>query len=217
MRNRLVVVSSVIGLLLGWATSVLAATVDVPTTEVFRVQSIQKRDGHGFHARLRQRGPNDAFLGDYRGVAYLKFSARHTGIGDNVDLRVFLFDSTNNAVSNESAEILSTDTSWTSYTIDLRPDSMWLNPICFALICDEPTLEGLLQSVFDIGLRHDPERAGAQVRSPLTSHTEVEFRDVVLRGVPEPEFDRVFLLVGGALLACRRRCRQGGRVCERCQ
>ena len=104
------------------------------------------------------------FLGDYleAGVVAVRFRARHSGIGDSLVLRAYLFDTFGDgvdwAISNGSVTIANTGTgtSWQTYTISLRASDMESG----AFVGPPPTVGEILSGVAQFGLRHDPNFTG---------------------------------------------------------
>lgn len=143
-----------------------------------------------------------AFTGDYAGqnAGRLEFRARHTGVGDDVDLRIYLFNGNfgqggDHAVSSSAVSIDSSTTNWALYSIPLGSADL-------SLI--QGSLAGLLGGVTQIGLRHDPGGEGATVVDPLTAPTDIFFDDIRLVQVPEPATS-ILLVLGVLSLAagCR--------------
>jgi len=137
------------------------------------------------------------FSGDFvaAGVTGVRFRARHSGTGDSVKLRVFLFDSFDDgdgmdfstsidwALSiNSSVEILNTDTTWQMYQISLLPADLQAG----AHLYDPPrrTVEDILSAVSQFGLRHDPSDAGPG--NPAHISAIVYFDDIELIGTVVP-------------------------------
>lgn len=144
-----------------------------------------------------------AFTGDYAGqnAGVLEFRARHTGVGDSVELRVFLFNGNfgqggDHAVSSTVASIANTSTAWELYSIPLAAPDLDLI---------QGSLNGLLSGVTQIGLRHDPGGEGATVLDPLNEPTDVFFDDIRLGRVPEPTTFGLLPSLGFLALARRRR------------
>jgi len=123
------------------------------------------------------------FLGDYlaAGVVAVRFRARHSGIGDSVVLRAFLFDTfddgtTDWAISDGSAMISNTGmgTTWQTYTISLRESNLESG----TSFGTPPTVTEILSGVALLGLRHDPNFTGPGV--PAWLYAAVYFDDIQL-------------------------------------
>jgi acetyltransferase-like isoleucine patch superfamily enzyme len=124
---------------------------------------------------------DNRFIGNYvePGVMALRFRARHTGSGDPLVLRVFLFNSEDGqgdgAFSNTSADIAITDTAWQTYTISLDPSNLETREFYGG----EPrTASEILEGVGKIGLRHDPTFSGPG--TPAWTDTPIYFDDIQL-------------------------------------
>jgi acetyltransferase-like isoleucine patch superfamily enzyme len=144
---------------------------------------IYDSNGRGFHF-LTWDGYATAdtrFLGNYveAHVMALRFKARHTGSGDSLTLRAFAFrydDGREDGVlSNTSAIIANTDTTWQTYTISLLPSD--LETIVFGGGVPR-TANEILAAVIQVGLRHDPTFSGPT--SPAWTDTAVYFDDIQL-------------------------------------
>ncbi|MDH3351583.1 MAG: hypothetical protein OEM60_01920 [Gammaproteobacteria bacterium] len=127
------------------------------------------------------------FLGNLleAGVVAVRFRARHSGIGDSIVLRAFLFDTFDDgvgadsvdwAISDGSATIANTGTgtTWQTYEISLRVSDMESG----AFVGTPPTVEEILSGVAQFGLRHDPNFTGPGVPAWLLA--AVYFDDIQL-------------------------------------
>jgi len=142
--------------------------------------------GRGFHL-FTWEGLDTAdynFLGDLLGVnlVAVRFRARHSGIGEDVSLRVYLFDGFEDGIenwglSNGAAAIASTDTTWQTYTISLLVEDMEYGD-SMGTPHSEADLRVVLSDVVQFGLRHDPENTGPGV--PAWVDSEVYFDDIQL-------------------------------------
>jgi len=137
----------------------------------------------GFHF-LTWKGYTTAdvsFLGDYveAGVIALRFQARHSGSGDPLVLRAYLFNSEDGrfdgALSNTAATIAVADTNWQTYNIPLIPSN--LETIEFEGGVPRTASE-ILEAIGQIGLRHDPTFSGPGTRA--WTDTTAYFDDIQL-------------------------------------
>lgn len=144
--------------------------------------------GVGDHARRYASGTNfhfftasnSIFLGDYTAanVVELEFDARHTGLTDSVDLRLYLFSGfpspgAPHARSVAPLSITTADTSWTTYTMPL---------LVSGLVAFNGTAADVLASVSQIGFRHDPNGEQAGTQTPLPTGAAIYFDNITLRG-----------------------------------
>ena len=116
--------------------------------------------GDGGHLHFQSAGA-EAFEGDYdaAGVKYLIVDLRHGGAGEDVVLRVMLWNHSSNDVSASNIKITLTaaDTDWQTYAIPIDTDSMtWVLGAGNNYQTDaEPR-----QNVSMISIRHNPEQTG---------------------------------------------------------
>ncbi|MHC4221566.1 MAG: hypothetical protein ACYST9_04015, partial [Planctomycetota bacterium] len=111
----------------------------------------------------------------------IRFRARHSGIGDSLVLRAYLFDTFDDgdadwAISDGSATIANTGTgtTWQTYTISLRASDMESGNFSGT----PPTVVEVLSAVAQFGLRHDPDFTGPGV--PASVYSAVYFDDIEL-------------------------------------
>jgi len=119
-------------------------------------------------------------------AAVLRFNARHSGVGDGVTLRAFIFnfhdDRLDGALSNTAASIASTDTTWQTFTIPIDPASLEAFPF------DELNPRTITETLSDVslfGLRHDPGFTGPGTPAPIAA--AVYFDDIEL--IVDPDID----------------------------
>ena len=173
--------------------------------------------GFGLHQLTWQGYPNadEAFLGDYlsAGVVAVRVDIRYVGDGaggaptDDLFLRAFLISDDDvlleSAVSKTGAEILTTATAWTTYTIPIAPDDLMLGQANDT----DASIEDILSSIGQFGLRHDPGGEGPTF--PDRVNAELLYDNIQLVLVPIPG---AVWLFGGALgllgLVGRRRRRR---------
>ena len=145
---------------------------------------------------------NPAFLGDYlaAGATAIRFNARHSGIGVDVDLRATAFGDFNNGVdwvtSSNPLVLTANDTTWQTYELSLDPADL------FAGGDNGLSINDVLGDVFQIGLRHDPLGTGPGDPAFVATVTQVYFDDVVL--VPEPTSISMVLMLLLGLARLRR-------------
>jgi len=143
--------------------------------------------GRGFHLFTWEgnESVDYNFLGNLldAGVVAIRFRARHSGIGEELVLRAYLFDTFDDddgdsdwAISDESVVIANTGAgiTWQTYTISLRVDDLAAGDF----LGTPPTVENVLSAVAQLGLRHDPETAGPGVKAWVES--AVYFDDIEL-------------------------------------
>ena len=142
--------------------------------------------GRGFHL-FTWDGLNDFdgnFLGDFpaSNVLEVRFRARHSGIGEDVVLRTYMFNGFEDGIENwalslGSATIASTDTTWQTYSISLRVEDLEYGD-ALGTPHNETDLLAVISSVVQFGLRHDPDNTGPGV--PARVDSQVYFDDIEL-------------------------------------
>jgi hypothetical protein len=156
---------------------------------------------------------NPAYLGNFpaAGVTAMQFDARHSGTGNDLHLRLYLFDGVtgigSHAVSLSEVVIPATATTWATYSFSLDPAAFTL-----AINGDgsagggADTVAQLLTQVTQIGFRHDPGGEGATFSDDLTANTALYFDNITL--VPEPSLTGLLLgstALLGAIVFRRKR------------
>jgi hypothetical protein len=128
----------------------------------------------GFHFWTRAgRDTGDTrFFGDFisAGVTGFRFRARHSGVGDSVVLRLYVFNVSDGrddgALSNTAVTIANTDTDWKTYSFSIEPAD-------FEAYAFDPnntrTVTETLSDVSVFGLRHDPGFTGPRQPVPVTA------------------------------------------------
>lgn len=141
--------------------------------------------GFGFHLLTWDGYPmaDTDFLGNFvdAKVVAVRFRARHSGIGDSVVLRAYLFDTfddgtTDWAISNGwiTIENAGTGITWQTYTISLRASDLESGDF----LGTPPTVTEVLSGVAQFGLRHDPNFTGPG--TPARTISAVYFDDIQL-------------------------------------
>jgi len=121
------------------------------------------------------------FLGDLvsAGATRFRFRARHSGQGDSVTLRAYIFNYNDGrkdgAISNDAVSIANTDTTWQTYSIPVQPADM--EAFAFDAQLARTTTE-TLSGVSQFGLRHDPDFTGPQI--PARINANIFFDDLEL-------------------------------------
>ena len=167
----------------GWLLAAGGVALDAGEDGAGDNAVVYDSDGRGFHF-LTWDGFETAdtrFLGNYleAHVMALRFKARHSGSGDSLTLRAFLFNVSDGredaALSNTSAFIANTDTTWQTYTISLLPADLETMLIGGGV---PRTASEILSAVIQVGLRHDPTFSGPT--TPARTDTAVYFDDIQL-------------------------------------
>lgn len=139
--------------------------------------------GEGFHflTWIGWAIADTGFLGDLHSayVVGVQFKARHSGIGESVMLRAFLFnfaDGRNDAaLSNDAVSIANTDLDWNTYSFSLAESNLEAR----VLGATTPrTLNEILSNVEQLGFRHDPGFTGPG--TPAFVSSAVFFDDIQL-------------------------------------
>ena len=123
-------------------------------------------------------------------AAVLRFRARHSGVGDGVTLRAYIFnfhdDRFDGALSNTAASIANTDTTWQTYTISIDPASLEAFPF------DELNPRTLTETLSDVsvfGLRHDPGFTGPGTPAPIAAAVFFDDIELLLDGDEDGDVD----------------------------
>ncbi len=173
----------------GWTTgfsgSIVSSAGDLGGSDHILEYTAGSQGGlNGFH--LFNRDPASGFLGDYSttGATNIEFRASHTGVGDDVILRVVLFDDFANgedwAVGITAVVIPASATSWQQYALSVREADLVPGGFNGVPVAD------VLVDVHHIGLRHDPSGSGPGNPSPVANPTTVQFDDIALTIGPLP-------------------------------
>ncbi|MBT8099335.1 MAG: thrombospondin type 3 repeat-containing protein, partial [Gammaproteobacteria bacterium] len=138
----------------------------------FAINYANSSGGYHFQTWNGYRTGDTRFFGDLTsaGAAAFRFKARHSGVGDSVTLRAFIFRTQDHrfdgALSNTAVQILNTDTSWQTHVIPIDPAS--LEDFPFGPNSPQ-TVEVTLSDVGQFGLRHDPNFTGPGTHIPAAA------------------------------------------------
>jgi hypothetical protein len=144
--------------------------------------------GRGFHFFTWQNNTaaDFNFLGDFlsAGVVAVQFRARHSGEGEDLVLRAYLFsefvgDVPQSAISNGSVTIPNTPegSNWQTYEISLREADLAAGPFA-GVPTDQTDILPILSAVAQFSLRHDPANTGPGTPVPVASAVYID--DIVL-------------------------------------
>jgi len=186
----------------GWTSGVGGVELDAGEDGIGDHAALYDSGGWGFHF-LTWEGygtvADTNFLGNYldAGVIGIRFRARHSGVGDSLTLRAFLFNfndsqwPTSGALSNTAVVIANTDTTWQTHTISLDPSNMETRDLLGGV---PPTISEILEGVGQAGLRHDPGFTGPGW--PAFTSSRVYFDDIQLIIIPDDSFVDPSVVIG---------------------
>lgn len=142
---------------------------------------------------LRQFSSSGSFLGDLlsQGVMELTVRARHSGVGDSVDLRALLQSGGDWARSTTAVTIANTATGWATYTFPLGFGDLASggpNGLSDAEI---------LANVSLIALVHDPDGTSPGTLAEVSSETTVRFDSIRLIGKLPPDTTIIDIIQDG--------------------